>query len=156
MDWKDGLILGATALGILTWDSWRNYKSLQVDMSGYRFYDVNLANNSAKLRVDLMVHNPLLFGVTLYSLYGFVYIDGIKVAKINTIYDYYISGKRTHVIPIVADCDILSVSQIIARMMAGTNKEEMILQFNGELRCGRNGVVGVPVNVGIVMSELGE
>ena len=59
-------------------------------------------------------------------------------------------------IPIVADCDILSVSQIIARMMAGTNKEEMILQFNGELRCGRNGVVGVPVNVGIVMSELGE
>ena len=152
-DWKDGAILAATALGVLIYDTSRSYKSLEVDIAGYKVYDVNFGANSATLQINLRIKNPLLLGVTLYSLVGGVSIDGIHVADVDKVYDYYVRGKRTHIIPIVCKCDIMSVAQVFARMLAGN--DSMALQFNGELRLGKNGVVSLPVNVGMVMDGVG-
>lgn len=145
MDWKDGAILATAGLGILVWDSWRSYKALQVDVVGYRVYNVDFANNSAILQLDVQLTNPLLVGLTLYSIVGDIYIDGQRVASINQRFDYYIRGKRVHIIPLVIQCDILGVSRIVLQQLTAQGSQ-LPVRFVGELRLGTGGVVSVPVD----------
>lgn len=151
MDWKDGVILAGAGLGILAWDTWRSYKALKVDVAGYRVYNVDIANNSAVLQIDVELTNPLLLGLTLYSIVGDVYIDGNLVARINQRFDYYVRGKRTHIIPVVFVCDVLGVSRLILQQLTARDVK-LPVRFVGELRLGQGGVVPIPVDFEDIMA----
>lgn len=144
MDWKDGAILATAGLGILVYDSLISYKALQVDIAGYQIYNVDFSNNRATLQVDVRLTNPLLIGLTLYSIVGDVYIDGRLVAQVNRLYDYYIRGKRTHIIPLVINCNIW---EVVRQFMDSTFNpgKQVGLSFVGQLRLGSGGVVPIPL-----------
>lgn len=146
MDWKDGLILFGAGLGILAWDTSRSYKNLAVDISAYGITDVDFGNNSATLQIDMQITNPLLLGVTLYSLVGDVYLDGNYVASVNQLFDYYIRGKKTHIIPIVLHCNLFNVSTTLIRKLLN-DSDSIALRVVGNLKVAPTGVVNIPLDI---------
>lgn len=146
MDWKDGVILAGAGLGILAWDTWRSYKDVKVDIAAYQITDVDFPNNTATLQIDIELTNPLLLGLTLYSIVGDIYLDGEYVASINQVFDYYIRGKRTHIIPVVIVSNLFSVSTILLQKLF-RKAEDLTLRFAGEVRLGAQGIVPIPVDL---------
>ena len=146
MDWKDGVILAGAGLGILALDTYRNYKYVKVDIAAYQITDVDFPNNTATLQIDIELTNPLLLGLTLYSIVGDIYLDGEYVASINQVFDYYIRGKRTHIIPVVIVSNLFSVSTILLQKLF-RKAEDLTLRFSGEVRLGTKGIVPIPVDL---------
>ena len=146
MDWKDGAILATAGLGILVYDSMRSYKALKVEVAGYKIYNINVSDNRATIQIDVRLTNPLLVGLTLYSIVGDAYIDGRWAAQVNTVYDYYIRGKRVHTIPLIINCNIWEIVKLLMDSMLSTGKQ-IPLRFVGELRLGTQGVVPVPLDI---------
>ena len=131
---KIGLGIGLLWLGVL-----RGAKGLVVRMKDYSFAGFN-EDGTVRLILNLFVKNPLLVGLKIKGVRGDVYAQGYKVGYVDTAYDYYLAGGKTHVLPVYVNLDI---AEAWAAVWNG-GLSVMTVAFDGKIYVG-NWSVGVPL-----------
>ena len=134
----------AFGLGLLWWGVLRGAKGLVVRINDYSFQSVNLSNGTVALNLNVSIKNPLVVGLKIKSIIGDVYAEGVKVGTINTVYDYYLAGGHTHVLPIIVN---LSLGGAINAALNNINSDTtgaITIAFDGKIYVG-NMNVGIPL-----------
>ena len=144
--------IGAGVL-LLWYGVLRGAKALQVGLQSYSFSGIDLTNGTVSLTLNIYVKNPLLVGVTLKAVQGDVYVQGEKVGYVNTAIDYYLSGGRTHILPIVVNLTFAGAAKgLIANIQSG-DIHTLTMTFDGKVFVG-NYNVGVPVKIDLDYNDL--
>lgn len=132
MGTKPALILGG--LAAIWYGAVNAWRSLIVGVRDYTFRGFDLTTGSVQLYLNIMVKNPLLFGVTVKSVQGDVYIQGQRVGYINTTMDYYITGAgKVHILPVIVN---LSLSGVANGLLANINSGDvrtLQVAFDGKI-----------------------
>lgn len=128
------IIIGGTLLwyGVL-----RGARGLVVKVRDYVFSGLSLTNNTMQLTLNLLIKNPLLVGITIKSVVGDVYAQGFRIGGVNTTYDYYIAGGKTHILPVVVD---LNMGDVLNAGMININSGDirtLTIAFNGYIMAGK-------------------
>lgn len=118
----------------------RGAKGLQVKMYNYEFGGIDLTNGIVKLKLNILVKNPLLVGLVLKSVTGDVYVQGVKAGYVNTVLDYKISGGKTHIIPVVVNLKMSELGQAVVLNIQSGNVNSLSVKFDGRLYVGDYGV----------------
>lgn len=135
---KIGLGIGLLWLGVL-----RGAKGLVVRMKSYQFAGLN-EDGTVRLILNLLVKNPLLVGLTIKGVKGDVYAQGYQVGIVDTVYDYYLAGGKTHVLPVYVDLNITEAwSALLANINSG-DVRTLTIAFNGKIYVG-SWNVGIPL-----------
>ena len=140
-------------LGLLWFAVLRGAKGLVVRVSSYSFRSVSLVNNTVSLNLNLLIKNPLLVGLTIKGVVGDVFVQGLKVGSVNTTYDYYIAGGRTHILPVIVDLDMSSVGEAAMLNIQSGDVHTLTIAFNGKLMVGEYGV-SVPLQLELDYNDL--
>ena len=135
---KIGLGLGFLYYGIL-----RGARGLVCKVKSYSFRNVDIANGTVSLNLNLLIKNPLLVGIKIYGVTGDVYVQGHKVGYVNTAYDYYLSGAHTHVLPVVVNLTMGDVAQAALLNIQSGDIRNLTIAFDGKIYAGQK-TVGVP------------
>lgn len=130
--------------GLLWYGILRGAKGLVVRISSYAFQSVNLSDMTANLNLNLSIKNPLLVGITIKGIQGDVYAQGEKVGTINTTYDYYLAGGKTHILPVVVKLDLSSIGTAALLNIQSGDIRTLTIAFDGKLYAGK-GYVGIPL-----------
>lgn len=147
---KIGLGLGLLWYGVL-----RGAKGLSVRIQSYSFRSVDLSAMTASLNLNLSIKNPLLVGLTIKGIQGDVYAQGEKVGTVNTSYDYYLAGGKTHVLPVVVNLDLTSSGQAALLNIQSGDVSTLTIMFDGKLFVGKYNV-GIPLKFELDYSDLTE
>ena len=131
----------------------RGAKGLQVKVHSYSFRGVNLSDNTVSLDLNISIKNPLLVGLTVKGVTGDVYIQGHKAGAVNTVYDYYIAGGKTHVIPVIVNLYMADVLQSALMNIQSGNVQNLTIAFDGKLLVGQYSV-GVPLQFELDYNDL--
>lgn len=99
---------------------------------------------TANLNLNLSIKNPLLVGITIKGIQGDVYAQGEKVGTINTTYDYYLAGGKTHILPVVVKLDLSSIGTAALLNIQSGDIRTLTIAFDGKLYAGK-GYVGIPL-----------
>lgn len=137
-----GILAG---FGLLYYAVLRGVNAIAVGVRGYQFAGLNLTEHEVSVRLFFYIKNPLLVGVKLKGIYGDVYMQGIKVGYINSAYDYFLSGRRTHIVPVTVTCDITSLGEAVALNIQSGDIKTLTVAFDGSIVVGKNGNVSLPV-----------
>ena len=129
---KIGLGLGLLWYGVL-----RGAKGLVVRIKDYSFYGVNLDTMTVSLQFNLLIKNPLLVGLTIKGIAGDVFAQGQQVGYVNTAYNYYLAGGKTHILPVVVNLDLANVGQAALLNIQSGDINTLSLAFNGKLCVGK-------------------
>ena len=144
-------ILGGAAL--LWWGVLRGASALMVGIKSWAFRGIDISNMNVDLTLNFMIKNPLFIGLTLKGIYGDVYVQGHKVGQVSTSYNYYLSGGRTHIIPVLVTLNMASVGQAAMENIQSGNVQTFTIAFDGRLLIGKAGVP-VPVQVNYNWGDL--
>lgn len=134
---KIGFGFGLLWLGVL-----RGAKAVQIRMQSYSFRNVGLSSGTVGLNLNLAITNPLLVGVKINRIVGDVYAQGIKIGETNTTYDYYLSGRHTHILPVQIDLDIHQALQAAVLNIQSGDVRTLTIGFDGKLYIGN---ISIPV-----------
>ena len=145
---KIGLGIGLLWYGVL-----RGAKGLMVRIHSYSFNSVNLSDMTASLNLNLSIKNPLLVGLTIKGVQGDVYAQGQKVGTVNTSYNYYLAGGKTHVLPVVVNLDMTSAGQAALLNIQSGDVRTLTIAFDGKLFAGKYNV-GVPLKFELDYNDL--
>lgn len=145
---KIGLGLGLLWYGIL-----RGAKGLIVKVSSYSFRHIDITTGTVSLNLNIMIKNPLLVGLTLKGVSGNVYIQGVNVGGVNTTIEYYLSGGRTHIVPIVVNLNVLDLGQAALLNIQTGDISTLTIAFDGKLYIGKYGVA-IPLQLDLGYNDL--
>lgn len=143
---KIGLGLGLLWYGVL-----RGAKGLIVRIKDYSFRSIDVVSQTVSLNLNLLIKNPLFVGVTIKGIVGDVYAQGIKVGKVNTTYDYYIAGGRTHILPVVVNLNMTDVGQAAMLNIQSGDISTLTVAFDGKLMVGN---IGIPLQFDLNYNDL--
>lgn len=131
----------------------RGARALIVEVGNYSVHSVDLLNERITLRINFLINNPLLVGITLKGIDGDIYVQGVRTGRVNMKYDYYLSGRHAHSIPVLVE---LSTSQmtdaIIANIKTG-NINTLTIAFDGGIIVS-DSLVRIPVNKVLTWSDI--
>lgn len=145
---KIGVGCALLYLGVL-----RGAKGLIVKVSNYSFRGVNLADGTVSLDLNFLVKNPLFVGLKLKAITGDVYAQGQKVGSVNTTVDYYLSGGKSHIIPVVVNLQMANVGQAVLLNIQSGDIRTLTIGFDGKLYVG-DWSVGIPVQIDLNYDDL--
>ena len=131
---KIGLGIGLLWLGVM-----RGAKGLVVRMKDYSFAGFN-EDGTVRLILNILIKNPLLVGVKIKGIKGDVFAQGYNVGTIDTTYDYFLAGGKTHVLPIYVNIDL---TEAWAAVWNG-GLSVLTVGFDGKVYVG-NWNTGVPL-----------
>ena len=142
--------LGAAFLwyGIL-----RGAKSLVVRVNNFSFRSIDLNTGTVSLNLNLFIKNPLLVGITIKGVLGDVYAQGYKVGTVNTAYDYYIAGGKTHILPVIVDLNMMDVGQAAILNIQSGDIRTLTIAFDGKLYVGSYSVA-IPLQLELDYNDL--
>lgn len=146
----NGRFLG---IALLAYGVLRGVKGLVVGVKDYSFKSIDLNNGTVQLNLNLALKNPLLFGMTLKSIQGEVYIQGNNAGYVNTTVDYYLGGGRTHIIPIVVNLTLNGLSTALLQNIQSGDIRTLTISFSGKVFVGTNRI-GFPVNIDLNYNDL--
>lgn len=129
------------------------YKSLIVGVRDYAFRGLDLLNNTVSLDLNILVKNPLLFGVTVKSVQGDVYIDGQKVGYVNTRLDYYLTGTHTHILPVIVNLHLQSLAQTALWLIQNGNMNQLEIAFDGQINV-TNQNIAIPIQKELTWEQM--
>ena len=129
-------------------------RNISVTLKSYAFKSVNLTNKTVSLTLNLLIRNPLLFGVTIYSVDGKISMQGREVGYVNTTYNYYLSGNAEHVLPVIVNLYIGDVGLAAMDNIASGDVRTLNIGFDGKVRIGKKGNMSVPVKVQLGYNDL--
>ena len=142
-------------LGLLWYGVLRGAKGLVVRIQSYNFQSVSLTDMTANLNLNLSIKNPLLVGITIKGIQGDVYAQGQKVGTINTSYDYYLAGGKTHILPVGVTLDLSGVGAAALLNIQSGDIRTLTVEFDGKLFAGKKNV-GVPLKFELNYDDLME
>ena len=145
---KFGLGLSLLYYGVL-----RGAKGLKVRIHSYSVRSVSISDMTASLNLNLSIKNPLLVGLTIKGVQGDVYAQGQKVGTVNTTYDYYLAGGKTHVLPVVINLDLTNAGQAALLNIQSGDIRTLTIRFDGKLFAGKYNV-GVPLKFELDYNDL--
>lgn len=146
------LKIGA-GLGLLWYGVLRGARGLVVGVQSYSFRGLSLTDGTVSFYLNILVKNPLVVGLTLKGVVGDVYIQGQRVGKVNTAYDYYLAGGKTHIIPVVVDLQLSGLGQAAILNIQSGDVRSLTIGFDGKLFIG-NYYVGIPLRLDLNYNDL--
>lgn len=149
----DKLVKYGLGFGLLYYGVLRGAKGLVVKVHGYSFRSFDAADGTVSLTLNLMIKNPLLVGLTIKGVQGDVYAQTNKVGTINTTFDYYLAGGKTHILPIVVNLNMGDVATAAAWNIQSGDIKTLTVAFDGKVLIGKYGVP-VPVQIEMDYNEL--
>ena len=141
------------AFGLAWWGVLRGVNALMVGVKSWQFRGIDLTNGYVDFTINFLIKNPLIVGLTLNRIYGDLFMQGQKVGYINSTYNYYLSGGRTHQIPVGVR---IKISQLGAAALANIQSgdiKSLTIAFDGEILIGSAGVP-IPINWSTDYEEL--
>lgn len=135
----DKLIKIGLGFGLLWYSVLRGAKGLVVRINSYSFRSVN-TDGTISLNLNLSIKNPLLVGITIKSITGDVYAQGCQIGTVNTTYNYYIAGGKTHVLPVIVNLDLAQMGQAALQNIQSGDIRTLTIAFNGKLTAGKYNV----------------
>lgn len=148
-DWAViGLLIGAAWYGIF-----RGAKGLVIKLYSYAISGMDLATNTLKLTLKILIKNPLYIGLTIKGVRGNVYAQGQKIGTVDTTYNYFLAGKKSHILPIVIDLDMVDSLQAAILNVQSGDVKTLTIAFDGELEIGKYGVC-VPLKFELDYNDL--
>ena len=126
--------------GLLYYAVLRGVNALTVGVRGCQLAGLDLVSNTVQIRLFFYIKNPLFVGIKLRGIVGDVYMHGMKVGYVNSSYDYYLSGRKTHIIPVTVSCDIASLGEAVITNIQTGNIQTLTVAFDGTIAVGNNGV----------------
>ncbi len=132
----------------------RGAKGLVVRVNSYSFRSIDLVNNTVSLNLNISIKNPLLVGLTIKGIEGDVYAQGHKVGNVDTRYDYYIAGGRTHILPVVVNLNMSDVGTAAMLNIQSGDVRTLTIAFNGKLKVGSKYEVSVPLQLDLDYNDL--
>ena len=147
-------ILTYTAIGGLLWYGvLRGVKGLVVAYKGYSFNSVDLANGVVNMNLNIQISNPLFVGMTLKGIIGDVYAQGHQVGYVNQQFNYYLAGRKTHIIPVRVSINISEVGNAALLNIQSGDIRTLSIAFDGKLLVG-NYSIGVPLRFELDYNDL--
>lgn len=151
-DWNK--IVGySIGFGLLFYGLFKNVKSLKFGVRDYSISDLNLSAGTAVLKINIYIKNPLLVGVLVRAITGDVYAQGVKVGNVNTTYDYKISGRKTHILPILVNLNLSNVGSAVMQNIATGDIKTLELRFDGFVAVGEY-YTNIPVKLNFNYDDL--
>lgn len=144
----------AAAGAVLWYGLLRGVNALVMGVRGFRFSGISLTNRTATFVLDFQIHNPLFVGVTLNSVLGDVYIQGVKCGAVQNIYNYYLSGGKTHNIPVSVTIDLSGLASAVVANIESGNVQTLTIDFDGAVVVGSSGLVRLPIQKTITYNDL--
>lgn len=149
---KPFLIFGG--LAAIWYGAVNAWRSLIVGVSNYAFRGFDLTTGSVQLYLNIMVKNPLLFGVTVKSVQGDVYIQGQRVGYINTTLDYYVTGGgKTHILPVIVNLSIAGVANGLLANINSGDVRSLQVAFDGKIYV-TNKNIPIPVQKELTWADM--
>lgn len=124
----------------------RGARGLVVGIHNYSFRSVDLTNGTVSLNLNFIIKNPLFVGLTLNSIRGYIYAQGQKVGYINTDINYYLSGRHTHIVPVVVNLVLGAAFDALLLNIQSGDIRTLTMAFDGKLYVGK---VGVPLQINL-------
>lgn len=124
----------------------RGAKGLIVKVRDYSFKSVDVATGTVSLYLNFLVKNPLFVGLTLKGIAGDVYAQGQKVGTVNTTLEYYLSGRHTHIIPVVVNLSMAQLGQSALLGIQNGDIRNLTVSFDGKLYVG-SWSVAIPIQI---------
>ena len=112
-------------------------RSLVVGVKSFQFKSLNLTNKTVSLTINIEVKNPLIVGVTITGVQGDVYLQGRRVGYVNTKYNYYLGGGRTHILPVIVNLSLGAVSDAVIQNINSGDISNLSIAFNGKVLAGK-------------------
>ena len=128
------IIIGGALLwyGVL-----RGARGLVVKVRDYTFSGLSLTDNTMQLTLNLLIKNPLLVGVTIKGVTGEVYAQGFRIGGVNTTYNYYIAGGKTHILPVVVNLNMSDVLHAGLMNIQSGDVRTLTIAFDGYIMAGK-------------------
>lgn len=143
----------AAGAGLIWYGVLRGAQALVVGIRDYYISGVDIANRTVKVTLNVFIKNPLFVGLKLNSISGEVYMQGIGVGSVDMQYNYFLSGRSTHVIPITVELNAHGMTEaLLANIQTGDIKT-LSASFDGKLYIGKYNV-GVPVRLGVNYDDI--
>ena len=147
---KIGILSG---IGLLIYRWYKQAQDLIVGVESVTVKNIDLDNLAATIALNVEIENPLDFGVTVNGLTGIVYLQGVPVGAINAEYNYYISGKTKHIIPIYIHTTLKAMGKAIWDGLTSGNIKNMDLDVDAKIYATKLNI-GVPVQLHWGTNEL--
>ena len=149
---KSKKILGITGGLFMLWYAvFRGAKALIVRVKSYSFKSIDLVNKTVSLTINVLIKNPLLVGLTIKGISGTVYAQGVAVGSVDSTFNYYISGGRTHVLPVVVELNLSDINEAVLLNIQSGDIRTLTIAFNGKLQVGN---VGLPLQLDFDYNDL--
>lgn len=128
------IIIGGALLwyGVL-----RGARGLVVKVRDYTFSGLSVTDNTIQLTLNLLIKNPLLVGVTIKGVTGEVYAQGFQIGSVNTTYNYYIAGGKTHVLPVIVNLNMSDVLHAGLMNIQSGDVRTLTIAFDGYIMAGK-------------------
>lgn len=126
----------ALGCGLLYYGVLQGARGLVIGVQNFAFRAIDLATNTVSLYLNLKIKNPLLVGLTIKGIQGDVYAQGLKIGYVNTTYDYYLGGGRTHILPVVVNLELGEMGSAAMMNIQSGNIQTLSIGFNGRVYVG--------------------
>lgn len=133
-------------LGLLWFGVLRGAKGLVIRINNYQFRSVNLSDGTIALTLNISIKNPLIVGLTIKGIKGTVYAQGTPVGTVNTAYNYYLAGGKTHILPVIVDLNMGGMLNAASLNIQSGDVKTITVAFDGKIYVG-NWNVGVPLQL---------
>lgn len=127
-------------LGFLWYGVRMAAKGLIVKVKDYKFSGYDAQSGSLLLTLNLMLKNPLAIGLTIKGVVGEVYAQGFRIGGVNTTYNYYIAGGKTHILPVIVNLNLGDVLQAGWQNIQSGDIKTLTVAFNGKILIGKYNV----------------
>ena len=149
----ESLIKLGAGVALLWYGVLRGAKGLIVKVHNYAFRGIDTATGTVQLNLNILVKNPLFVGLTLKGISGEIYAQGQKIGTVNTSIDYYLSGGKTHIIPVVANLTMTGAAQAAMANIQSGNVRTLTVSFDGRIYVG-TWSVPIPVQIDLDYNDL--
>lgn len=142
------------AAGLLYYGVLRGANALMVGVRSYGLKSVDVADGTITLQVNFVIKNPLWVGIRLRSIDGDVFIQGVKCGVVDMHYDYYMSGNRTHTIPVLVTVDTSNLGQAVLANISTGNIRALTVDFDGGVTVGKSDLLRLPIKKTLTWEDI--
>lgn len=128
-------------------------KGLVVGVSKVLLKGIDLSQGIAQVQLNVSVRNPLPVGVKVKDITGSVYVNGVQIGYVNTVFDYLLGGERTHILPVIVNLTADGMGQALWNNIQTGNINNLILDFDGQLHVTKLNIA-VPVELSFKWRDL--
>ena len=80
-----------------------------------------------------------------------MYAQGEKVGTVNTTYNYYLAGRKTHILPVVVQLDLSQAGTAVLKNIESGDVRTLTIGFDGKLYVGN---IGIPLQLNFDYNDL--